>query len=196
MRANRDNASSRLLCPRKLKESTAYHAFVVPAFETGRLAGLGQDPGEDDDVTRLMASWEREADLYPIYYRWFFRTGTKGDFEFLVDLLEPRPVDKRVGVRDMDMQQPNYETTGMLPPFDVMGLEGALRSPEMEPFPSPWPPAGTVIESDPEGLPGGFLKDLQEKVNLQFDLQQEITEPRSDHQSSTLRQVVREGRQA
>jgi hypothetical protein len=44
--------------------------------------------------------------VYPIYYRWFFRTGSKGDFEFLVDLLEPRPVDKRVGVREMDMQQP------------------------------------------------------------------------------------------
>ena len=34
---------------------------------------------------------------------------TKGDFEFLVDLLEPRPVDKRVGVRAMDMQDPGYE---------------------------------------------------------------------------------------
>ena len=67
--------------------------------------------------------------LYPIYYRWFFRTGTKGDFEFLVDLLEPRPVDKRVGVRDMDMQEPDYETEGMSSPFDVMGLEGALKSP-------------------------------------------------------------------
>ena len=38
---NPDNASSRLLCPRKLQENTAYHAFVIPAFETGRLAGLG-----------------------------------------------------------------------------------------------------------------------------------------------------------
>ena len=57
------------------------------------------------------------SDLYPIYYRWFFRTGTKGDFEFLVDLLEPRPVDKRVGVRDMDMQEPNYEHAGHVVSF-------------------------------------------------------------------------------
>ena len=175
LRANRDNASSRLLCARKLKESTAYHAFVVPAFELGRLAGLGLPL---EGVSGQTASWGPGGpDLYPIYYRWFFRTSTKGDFEFLVDLLEPRPVDKRVGVRDMDMQQPNYETTGMLPPFDVMGLEGALRSPEMEPFPSPWPPAGTVFEPAPDdGSPGRFLKELEEKVNLQFDVQQETTE--------------------
>ena len=38
-----DVASSRLLCARKLEKSTAYHAFVIPAFETGRLAGLGLD---------------------------------------------------------------------------------------------------------------------------------------------------------
>jgi hypothetical protein len=173
LKANPDNASSRLLCPRKLKENTAYHAFVVPAFETGRRAGLGIPL---DDVNGQLASWEQGADLHPIYYRWFFRTGTKGDFEFLVDLLEPRPVDKRVGVRDMDMQQPNYDTGGMSSPFDVMGLEGALKSPEMEPFPSQWPPAGTVFESPPPGSPGRFLNDLEDKVNLQFNLQRETTE--------------------
>src|SRR6185503_12104500 len=94
---NPDNASSRLLCPRKLKENTAYHAFVVPAFETGRRAGLGLppvDPEVDlDDVLGQQSSWETGEQLFPIYYRWFFRTGTKGDFEFLVDLLEPRAAD-------------------------------------------------------------------------------------------------------
>ena len=172
LRANTDSASSRLLCPRKLKENTAYHAFVLPAFETGRLAGLGLSPA---GVNGQKASWQDGARDYPIYYRWFFRTGTKGDFEFLVDLLEARRVDKRVGVRDMDMQEPNYETHGMTSPLDVMGLEGALKSPEMEPFPSPWPPAGTEFENPPEGSVGRFLNDLEDKVNLQFDLQQEET---------------------
>ena len=175
LRANTDNASSRLLCPRKLKENTAYHAFVIPAFETGRLAGLGLPltGANGDPVDGQLASWAGGADLYPIYYRWFFRTGTKGDFEFLVDLLEPRPVDKRVGVRDMDMQEPNYETQGMSSPFDVMGLEGALKSPEMEPFPEPWPPEGTDFEDPPPGSVGRFLNDLEGNVNLQFDLQQD-----------------------
>ena len=38
---NPDLAYSRLLCPRRLGDNTGYHAFVVPTFETGRLAGLG-----------------------------------------------------------------------------------------------------------------------------------------------------------
>ncbi|MGH7847170.1 MAG: hypothetical protein ACREQW_18650, partial [Candidatus Binatia bacterium] len=107
---NPDHASSRLLCPRKLQESTAYHAFVIPAFETGRLAGLGLEIPAGIDGQQ--ASWGADQRLYPVYYRWFFRTGTKGDFEFLVDLLEPRPVDQRVGVRAMDMQNPGYEVDG------------------------------------------------------------------------------------
>lgn len=167
---NPDNASSRLLCPRKLKENTAYHAFVIPAFEAGRRAGLGLDP---TGVSGQQSSWETGERLFPIYYRWFFRTGSKGDFEFLVDLLESRKVDKRVGVRDMDMQQPEYETQGMSPPLDVMGLEGALKSTEMESSPAQWPPPGTVFEDPPEGSAGGFLNDLESNVNLQFNLQQQ-----------------------
>ena len=35
---NPDNAYSRILCPRKLAANTAYHAFLIPAFESGRYA--------------------------------------------------------------------------------------------------------------------------------------------------------------
>jgi hypothetical protein len=175
---NRDNASSRLLCPRKLKENTAYHAFVVPAFETGRLAGLGVVPTAPPQDGQH-SSWEtNQPRLFPIYYRWFFRTGTKGDFEFLVDLLKPRPADPRVGVRDMDMQDPNYGTRGMQPDFDVMGLEGALRSTTMVSSPDPWPPAG-AFENPDDGSPGEFLNDLEVIVNRQFNLQQQ--EPDGGH---------------
>lgn len=180
---NPDNASSRLLCPRKLKENTAYHAFVIPAFETGRRAGLGLDPVDPDllpeEVLGQQSSWDTGQRLFPIYHRWFFRTGSKGDFEFLVDLLEPREADKRVGVRDMDMQEPDYGTVGMLPEFDVIGLEGALRSTTMVSSPSQWPPAGTIFESPPDGSPGKFLNDLELNVNRQFSLQQQ--EPESGH---------------
>ena len=133
LRANADVASSRLLCARKLEDNTAYHAFVIPAFETGRLRGTGIDIPPSTSGQR--SSWDDGQRLYPIYYRWFFRTGEKGDFEFLVDLLEPRPVDKRVGVRAMDMQNPGYEVEGMSGPLRVMGLEGALKSPETESSP-------------------------------------------------------------
>jgi len=178
---NPDNACSRLLCPRKLKENTAYHAFVIPAFETGRRAGLGLPPVdpdlEIDEVMGQQSSWSPAQRLFPFYYRWFFRTGTKGDFEFLVDLLEAREADRRVGVRDMDMQDPNYGTEGMQPEFDVIGLEGALRSTTMVSSPTQWPPAGTVFEDPPEGSPGEFLNDLERNVNLQFNLQEQEDHP-------------------
>ena len=37
-----DQLYSRLMSPRKLEINTAYYAFLIPAFETGRLAGLEQ----------------------------------------------------------------------------------------------------------------------------------------------------------
>ena len=61
---NPDNASSRLLCPRKLKENTAYHAFVIPAFECGRLAGLALEIPAGIDGQQ--ASWGAGQRLYPI----------------------------------------------------------------------------------------------------------------------------------
>ena len=98
--ANRDLAYSRLLCPRQLEPNTAYHAFLVPTFETGRLAGLGHDPtrGAVRDAVGLgRVRRPAGAPSFPYYYRWYFRTGDVGDFEYLVRLLEPRPVDPRVG---------------------------------------------------------------------------------------------------
>jgi hypothetical protein len=170
---NADVASSRLLGARKLAVNTAYHAFVVPAFEAGRLAGLGLDIPANTSGQR--SSWGAGQRLYPIYYRWFFRTGEKGDFEFLVDLLKPRPVDKRVGVRSMDMQDPGYEVDGMSGPLRVMGLEGALRSTETTSSPAQWPPPGTDFDNPSPGSAGRFLDQLEEKVNLQFWLQQPET---------------------
>jgi hypothetical protein len=160
MSQNADQAFSRLMCPRKLRPQTAYHAFVVPAFEVGRLAGLAQST-DGQDV--LAASWGEGQTEYPIYHQWYFRTGERGDFEYLVNLLEARPVDKRVGIRDMDMQKPNFGVVGMSDgPGDlpVMGLEGALKSPESESRPKVWPPVN----------PPEFLNQLVDKVNLQDSL--------------------------
>jgi hypothetical protein len=151
---------------------------VIPAFEAGRLAGLGLDVPAG--ISGQRPAWDAGQRLHPIYYRWFFRTGEQGDFEFLADLLDPRPVDKRVGVRSMDMQSPGYEVEGMSGALRVMGLEGALKSTEMEGSPVQWPPSGTVFENPPAGLPGKFLNQLEQKVNLQFDLQQPAVDPHPD----------------
>ena len=97
LRTDPDSACSRLICPRRLRPDTAYEAFLVPAFETGRLAGLGLDPSVAPGA--LHGAWgphypNRPAEgRLPYYHRWAFRTGTAGDFEFLFRLLQPQSAD-------------------------------------------------------------------------------------------------------
>jgi hypothetical protein len=145
---NADRIVCRLTSPRHLKENTAYSAFVVPAFETGRLAGLEDDPS---GVAAQKPAWTAGAAgvTLPVYHRWRFRTGENEDFESLVKLLEPNPVDPRVGVRDMDGEKPGWGLTagtdiGRIDPppgsdpeapppkQSVVGLEGALKAPTMK----------------------------------------------------------------
>ena len=119
---NPDLAYSRIVCPRKLAANTPYHAFLIPVFESGRLAGLGKDPTATfnavPDLYATYSAWDSysgkpEPAHYPYYYRWYFRTGAVGDFEYLVRLLEPKPVDSRVGRRDMDVQVPGLNISGI-----------------------------------------------------------------------------------
>jgi hypothetical protein len=129
---NADLAYSRLICPRRLTANTTYHAFVLPTFESGRLAGLGLDPSQTPDANA--SAWTSnvvERANYPVYYRWHFRTGENGDFEQLVRLLQPRRVDRRVGVREMDVQEPGSNIPGLTDPAlqGVLHLGGALRVP-------------------------------------------------------------------
>jgi hypothetical protein len=135
--ASSDAAYSRLVCPRRLAENTGYHAFVVPTFESGRLAGLGLDPSGAPNAT--FSAWATyagrpEPASYPVYYRWYFRTSSSGDFESLVSLLKPQPVDPRVGTRDMDVQDPGSGLPGITKPGlgGILRLGGALQVPEAD----------------------------------------------------------------
>jgi hypothetical protein len=128
--ADPDRAYARVLCPRHLEADTDYHAFVIPTFEAGRLAGLGLPV--PDTIVATASAWDGGQRQFPYYYRWYFRTGDLGDFEYLARLLQPRPVDGRVGVRDMDVVHPGSN----LPPINlpaelegVLKLGGALRVP-------------------------------------------------------------------
>ncbi|MEU7005174.1 hypothetical protein [Streptomyces sp. NPDC046332] len=137
--ANADRACARLICPRRLDPHTGYHAFLVPAFETGRLAGLGLDPARSPGA--LHPAWketysgqEAPGDL-PYYHRWFFSTGSAGDFEYLVRLLVPKePLDETIGRRDLDVHRPpGAGLPGITQPLELGGvlkLGGALQLPE------------------------------------------------------------------
>ncbi len=133
-----DGVYSRILCPRKLEPRTLYHAFLIPSYETGRLAGLGQPTAGIKAQQHAFA-----ADLeFPVYHRWYFRTGDNVDFESLVKLLEPRAMDEKVGVRPMDCSKPAFvradkdeEVTAPEP--NILLLEGALKSPKAPSTPFP-----------------------------------------------------------
>lgn len=125
---------SRLLCPRRLDPSTDYVACVVPSFELGRRAGLGELIQPDDENAPLAPAWTTGAQpqkpvTLPIYFYWEFRTGTGGDFESLVSKLKPRELPSSVGKRPMNISDPGFQIPDM--PADagrtLLELEGALR---------------------------------------------------------------------
>jgi hypothetical protein len=126
--ANPDLAYSRLLCPRELEPNCTYTALLLPTFEVGRKAGLGEAVAETDNGTTR--SWEGPVNQFPIYYEWSFRTGVGGDFETLVRNMVPRDMDPAVGVRNLDIGDPGFDVSGVVnPPDTSVGLEGALLAP-------------------------------------------------------------------
>jgi hypothetical protein len=170
---NPDLTYSRIVSPRRLADNAGYHAFLIPTFETGRLAGLGLDPTASPSATT--AAWEdyggkSSATSIPFYYRWYFRTGSKGDFEYLVSLLKPQPVDARVGERDLDVLHPGSN----LPPIDdptlqgILKLGGALRVPDDD-LTSQELAQRQKYENWDQPYPVSFQKSLAAFVNLADD---------------------------
>lgn len=73
---------ARLVCPRRLQARHDYVACVVPAFDAGRLRGLGQAVPE----APMKAAWDLAAPAdteLPVYFHWEFSTGPVGDIETL-----------------------------------------------------------------------------------------------------------------
>jgi hypothetical protein len=135
--AQEDRTVSRLLAVRRLVPETAYVAALVPAFESGRLAGLGRPPGEQAAAT-LADAWTPTASdnvELPVYDSWTFRTGLEGDFETLARRLRARMLPDTVGLRPMDISDPGPGLPTHAPGTagTVLGLEGALRAPYTRP---------------------------------------------------------------
>lgn len=140
-----ERAVARIMCPRRLRPRARYRAFLVPTFAPGVVAaGLGQASPALSGVT---LAWDKSAGAsvveLPYYYDWEFGTGTRGDFEHLVRLLEARSLaGLGVGRRNIDCSQPGYGLPGAdlghTPLGDQpdapheLGLEGALRSPDTQ----------------------------------------------------------------
>ncbi|HSD47850.1 MAG TPA: hypothetical protein VLB87_14580, partial [Pyrinomonadaceae bacterium] len=167
--ANRDAAYSRLMCPRALKPNTGYHAFVIPTFETGRQAGIGVTFPVAATATTI--AWaDPGIQEFPYYHRWYFRTGSVGDFEFLVRLLQPKPSDPRVGTRDMDVQDPGAGVPGITDAQlnGILRLGGALRVP-LETMPDADRAEFEKYDDWAKPFPRPFQTKLAEFLNLPAD---------------------------
>ncbi len=119
-------AVCRLLCPRKLKPQTKYHAFLIPAFKIGAEAAMGITDATED---RTVLTWETPADgagkTIPYYFDWEFSTGAGDDFENLVRKLKPRDLEN-MGTRPIDCSNPGYgmqDDNGL-----ILQMEAALKS--------------------------------------------------------------------
>jgi hypothetical protein len=193
---NPDMAYCRILCPRKLEENTGYHAFLIPVFESGRLAGLGFNPAETKFPHATYSAWadyqnRQDSSYFPYYYRWHFRTGMLGDFEYLVRLLKPKPVDTRVGRRDMDVQDPGSNLRGITDSElgGVLKLGGALQL-----------PTDTLKEEDKAEVlkydnwdqphPQEFQKDLAKFINLADEYAVKPAE--QAHRDSNLNKAIQD----
>ncbi|HEU5060201.1 MAG TPA: hypothetical protein VFU21_26900 [Kofleriaceae bacterium] len=158
VRTRPNQVLSRLLCPRRLRARTRYHALLVPTFELGQRAGLGQSIEGVDPAALSWASGADAVDL-PVYYRWSFATGEGGDFESLASRLGPaRTTGGRSGV-PIDAAQPGAG----LPPAaaEPMVFEGALR---------PVQPPGSEPPAWPASERAAFVPALAALVNRPADL--------------------------
>jgi hypothetical protein len=139
---------SRLVCPRRLDDHTAYVACVVPTFLAGAQAGLGATP-----VGTLAPAWGTAANFatgdpfdmvpLPVYYSWGFATAEEGNFESLARKLRPAVAPPGVGRRRVDATQPwPGGTLAADDPGAEVVVTGPVVSPQ-RPEDSPeeqWPP--------------------------------------------------------
>lgn len=156
---------SRLLCPRRLSATTQYTAFIVPAFETGRLGGLGQATG----TTNVLApSWNVGVDIalpttataanqFPVYYSWRFGTASSGDFETLARAIEPKVIAPELGAVKMDISNTGMGLSHIPTVPDTVDMVGALQPASYVPAP---PQSLSTISGSGIGLYTGKLRDV------------------------------------
>ena len=123
--AHPERTLARMLWPWPLKSDTEYFACVVPVFEVGRRAGLGEPV---EAISDLQPAWgNNDPATLPVYYHWEFRTGHAQSFEKLAAALRSPNTDA-VGSRTVLIPMPiNPEPHDPL--FQVM--TGALVSHEV-----------------------------------------------------------------
>ncbi|RIY05452.1 hypothetical protein D0T11_20365 [Hymenobacter rubripertinctus] len=157
-------AFSRLFSPRRLKENTRYVAFLLPTYEAGRRAGLGQpiQPDPNQPITATTAAWSASPSNgsitaprdFPVYHQWSFQTGTDSDFESLARRLTPANTTL-TGVNQLSLTTP-LGAGSEAPATYTLDLPGVL-----EPLGTTTPNLpGPVANSMYQALAPGFVPGL------------------------------------
>lgn len=132
-------ALARLVCPRRLEPEASWIACLVPAFDVGVHAGLGEAGAT---ATEARLAWDHSDTVtpmddrvvrLPVYYRWTFATGPSGDFESLARRLSPDEAGRQLGRIDLDVTNPGPPLPN--PPRGprvIADYVGALRSADVE----------------------------------------------------------------
>lgn len=143
---------SRLICPRRLAENTRYTAFLIPAFEKGRLAGLGADISLIDRTNSDQSAWSPQSLLpesfraaqFPVYYQWSFATTIGEDFEKLASKIKPVVANElsktNVGKPlTMDIRSPGWgiRHEEQQPTVQLPSVFRVATAPEDPEFPAP-----------------------------------------------------------
>ncbi|MGI8334401.1 hypothetical protein ACRYCC_31000 [Actinomadura scrupuli] len=134
-----ERSVSRLIAPRRLTAGGTYLACVVPAFEHGRLAGLGKPVTGDTTAP----AWEAASGSVrlPVYHHWSFTTGPDGDFAALAQRLHGVQADP--GLRLLTYKDADPELRAALGSDPgLLWLPPALTAP------------GTVLSGGP---PAGYV---------------------------------------
>jgi hypothetical protein len=113
--------TSRLLCPRRLRADTSYTACLVPAFDSGRQAGLGLAVTPSADP-----AWTSRPVELPVYDSWELAAGDRFDFKTLAKRIKPAELPEDVGFRDLDLTDPG---PGIRPISTPATFVGAMHAP-------------------------------------------------------------------
>jgi hypothetical protein len=117
---------SRIICPRVLNPNTSYMACLVPTYDVGVAAGLGQDVAANASIGDAWAQPAPDSIKLPVYFHWEFSTGGSGDFKTLVMRLQPHALGTEVGTRKLDITSPGFGVAD-LPASTEVDFGGALR---------------------------------------------------------------------
>lgn len=85
---NPDCGISRILCTSPLEANTQYYIILIPTYEQGRLAALGQSLNNVEMGTLVRPQANTDIEI-PIYYKWTCNTAREeGTFKDLADKLD------------------------------------------------------------------------------------------------------------